>query len=133
MVLEAYKYGSKTLKEVLNASNLTYDNVDEVVSDVRETMDNYKELQDTMGNISFNQTLSQDDDSLEQELRELMGETIDADSNVQKNNNAFNESNPTKVEITDAELLAMLEGLEVEQKSPGKNSTLHGVSGMASP
>lgn len=134
MILDAYKYGSKALQDALKASNLTYDNVEEVVSEVRETVDISNELQDTLGKVDFNEpSYNIHEDELEQELRELLGETANTKSSGEKdivhNNNICSESIPQKVDISDAELIAMLKGLEVEQKTPGKNISI-GASDM---
>lgn len=125
VILDAYKYGSKALQNALEASNLKYDNVDEIVSDVRETMDSYREIQDSLSNVNLEDSLTSqfDEDELEQELREIMGESAIMKTPTKKTNenNNISVSMPKKVEITDAELLDMLNGLEVEDSSPSKD------------
>lgn len=131
VILEAYKFGSKALQNALESSNLKYDNVDEIVSDVRETMDTYKDLQDSLANVNLNESLGSqgDEDELERELKEIMGEVDNNKSQADNraNNNNVSVTMPQKIEITDAELLAMLEGLEVEQKNPSSSQTTLGV------
>lgn len=125
VILDAYKYGSKALQNALEASNLKYDNVDEIVSDVRETMDSYREIQDSLSNVNLEDSLTSqfDEDELEQELREIMGESAIMKTPTKKTNenNNISVNMPKKVEITDAELLDMLNGLEVEDSSPSKD------------
>lgn len=108
VVLDAYKIGSNTLKKVLSNSGLKYDNVDEVLADVRDTLDQHREVQDIMSN-SVVENASQEDDQLEQELRELAGESAPATFSPHINNNLRAE-----VVITDEEMIAMLQDLEVE-------------------
>ncbi|KAM7359419.1 charged multivesicular body protein 7 [Cochliomyia hominivorax] len=127
VILDAYKFGSKALQNALDTANLKYDNVDEIVSDVRETMDAHKEIHDSLSNVNLEDSLvsQADEDELEQELREIMGETSfnkTPTKNIKENNNT-SVSMPQKVEITDAELLEMLNGLEIEENSPGKDVT----------
>uniref|UniRef100_A0A1I8NXI1 Charged multivesicular body protein 7 n=1 Tax=Stomoxys calcitrans TaxID=35570 RepID=A0A1I8NXI1_STOCA len=129
IVLEAYKYGSKALQDALTKSNLTFDNVEEVVSDVRETVEMSNELQDSLGNIKFNESTSIDDndDELERELRELLGQPSEMASPKAKNegnNNYMTDGQVShKVEISDAELIAMLDALDVENSSPSHDAS----------
>ncbi|XP_017081174.1 charged multivesicular body protein 7 [Drosophila eugracilis] len=111
VVLDAYKIGSNTLKKVLSESGLKYDNVDEVLADVRDTLDQHREVQDVMSN-SVSDSISQEDDLLEQELRDLCGESTPATFSPFNNNNQ-----KTEVVITDEEMIAMLQDLEVEDGS----------------
>lgn len=117
VILDAYKIGSKALQKVLNDSGLKYDNVDEIISDVREAVENHDEIQDTLANANLTEKI--DDTDLERELKELLGEEPDekAAQTISNNNNVL------KIDVTDAELLAMLEGLEVESESPSKTDS----------
>lgn len=120
VILDAYKFGSKALQNALNVSNLKYDNVEEVVSDVRETMDSFREVQNSLSNANLDNSHNEDDE-LERELRELMGESnTNTPTKISPANN-ISSGKPIKVEITDAELLDMLNGLEVEQSTPKKD------------
>lgn len=137
-ILDAYKIGSKALQNMLNTSGLKYDNVDEVISDVRESIETHNEIQDTLANANIADSVLSDDDSLESELREILSdaEKNKAAGTTQKRDkekskattaNSTTNNNDSKVirqiDITDAELLEMLEGLEVEDSSPTK--TVH--------
>ncbi|XP_016970027.1 charged multivesicular body protein 7 [Drosophila rhopaloa] len=117
LVLDAYKIGSNTLKKVLSDSGLKYDNVDEVLADVRETLDQHQEVQDIMSN-SVVEGVGQEEDQLEKELRELCGESSPAVFGPLINNNEKAE-----VVITDEEMIAMLQGLEVEDGTVSQSST----------
>ncbi|KAH8361657.1 hypothetical protein KR084_012485 [Drosophila pseudotakahashii] len=117
VVLDAYKIGSNTLKKVLSDSGLKYDNVDEVLADVRETLDQHREVQDVLSN-SVVEGANQEEDQLEQELRDLCGESSPAKFTPLINNNERAE-----VLITDEEMIAMLQDLEVEDGTVSQMST----------
>ncbi|XP_017022749.1 charged multivesicular body protein 7 [Drosophila kikkawai] len=120
VVLDAYKIGSNTLKKVLSDSGLKYDNVDEVLADVRESLDQHREVQDVMSNSSAVEGVSQDEDQLERELRELCGETAKPAS---PSPIAFiNNNDRPEVVITDEEVIAMLQDLEVEDGTVSQSS-----------
>ncbi|XP_055902451.1 charged multivesicular body protein 7 [Eupeodes corollae] len=115
VILETYKIGSKALQKVLNDSGLKYDNVDEIISDIKEAVDTHDEIQDTIASAHLNEKF--DDYDLEKELRDIVGEEKPDERPAQP---AIDNNNMQKIEVTDEELLAMLEGLEVENDSPTK-------------
>lgn len=116
VVLDAYKIGSKTLQKVLNESGLKYDNVDEVLADVRDTLDQHKEVQDVMSGSTVD--VSHDEDELESELRNLMGEKSTATAAASSQPiNLYGNNNKPEIVIDDENLLAMLDDLEVEDGS----------------
>nr|XP_016924643.1 charged multivesicular body protein 7 [Drosophila suzukii] len=117
VVLDAYKIGSNTLKKVLSDSGLKYDNVDEVLADVRDTLDQHREVQDVLS-TSVVEGASQEEDQLERELRELCGESSQSTFGPLINNNEKPE-----VVITDEEMIAMLQDLEVEDGTVSQMST----------
>lgn len=123
VVLDAYKIGSKTLQKVLDESGLKYDNVDEVLADVRETLDQHREVQDVMSNGNSD-IATLDEDELEMELRELMGEK-EATQPI----TTYSNNNKPEIVIDDAQLLAMLNDLEVADDtiSQGSLKTLESV------
>ncbi|XP_039485881.1 charged multivesicular body protein 7 [Drosophila santomea] len=125
-VLDAYKIGSNTLKKVLSDSGLKYDNVDEVLADVRDTLDQHREVQDVMSNSVVENAILEED-QLEQELRELCGESAPATLSSLINNNRKAE-----VVITDEEMIAMLQDLEVEDGTISQSSakTVKTVQGL---
>ncbi|XP_061396251.1 charged multivesicular body protein 7 [Musca vetustissima] len=122
VILDAYKYGTKALQDVLKTSNLTFDNVEEVVSDMRETLDMNNDLQETIAKATPSECLSTDEeDELERELKELFGDrSAPSSTNIPDvwPTSDSRESASQKIEISDAELIAMLDGLDVEQKTP---------------
>lgn len=126
IVLDAYKIGSKTLQKVLNESGLKYDNVDEVLADVRETLDHHREVHDVMSSSSAD-VASHDEDELELELRDLMSETPAATSAQPMN--LLSNNNKPEIVIDDENLIAMLDELEVEEGSisQASNRTLESL------
>ncbi|CAD7005910.1 unnamed protein product [Ceratitis capitata] len=79
-ILDAYKIGSKALQKALNDSGLKYDNVDEVIAEVRDTMETHQELQDTLANAGLSDIATggadlNDNDALERELQQILGQT----------------------------------------------------------
>ncbi|KAH8419586.1 hypothetical protein KR222_007773 [Zaprionus bogoriensis] len=132
VVLDAYKIGSKTLQKVLNESGLQYDNVDEVLADVREAMDQHREVQEVMSNTV--DVVAQDEDELELELRNLMGEgstaTAAAAAAAAEPMNLFNNNDKPEIVIDDEHLIAMLDDLDVEDGtlSQASHKTLESLS-----
>ncbi|XP_053953751.1 charged multivesicular body protein 7 [Anastrepha ludens] len=132
-ILDAYKIGSKALQKALNDSGLKYDNVDEVIAEVRDTMEAHQEIQDTLANANLAETTAggadfNDNDALERELQQILGQTGQTplkQSNLDNNNvNTVSKDTPagkSTAKISDEELLAMLEGLEVEDNSPARS------------
>ncbi|KAH8378972.1 hypothetical protein KR009_002336 [Drosophila setifemur] len=115
-VLDAYKIGSNTLKKVLSESGLKYDNVDEVLADVRDTLDQHREVQDVMANSVQVEDVTQEEDQLEKELRELcVAEYTTA--------TLINNNEKPEILITDEEMIAMLADLEVEDGTVSQAST----------
>ncbi|EDV97624.1 GH14595 [Drosophila grimshawi] len=117
VVLDAYKTGTKMLQKVLNNSGLKYDNVDEVLADVRETMDQHREIQDVMSNSTAD-VATNDEEELEIELHKLMGgKETTKPMNVVTNNN-----NKPELVIEDKDLIAMLNDLDVEDGTISQSS-----------
>ncbi|TDG42114.1 hypothetical protein AWZ03_011446 [Drosophila navojoa] len=110
VLLDAYKIGTKALQKVLSDSGLKYDNVDEVLADVRETLDQHREIQDVMSSSTAEVTANQDEEELEVELTNLMGGT----DQEMKPLSLYNNNNKTEIVIEDDQLIAMLNDLEVE-------------------
>lgn len=147
VILDAYKIGSKALQGMLNAAGLNYDNVEEVISDVRDTIDIHNEVQETLSkpNIDNEINANYDDDAIESELRQILNETegnkksmtstpkqtiaprISASTPVSgaaaKIPTAQDDANNVlqNVKISDEELAAMLADLDVEETSPAKS------------
>ncbi|KAH8371440.1 hypothetical protein KR093_007499, partial [Drosophila rubida] len=115
VVLDAYKMGSKMLQNVLNESGLKYDDVDEVLADVRDTLDQHREVQDVMSNSNVDVTCV-DEDELEKELKDLLGE-----KEAVLPNKSYNNNKP-EIVIDDAQLIAMLDDLEVADETISQTS-----------
>ncbi|XP_001354130.3 charged multivesicular body protein 7 [Drosophila pseudoobscura] len=118
VVRDAYKIGSSTLQKILSNSGLKYDNVDEVLADVQETLEQHREVQDVLSNGVLDTASTQEDDQLENELRALCGET-----NSVSNAAVINNNERLEVVISDQEMIEMLANLEVEEASVSLPST----------
>lgn len=117
-VIGAYKIASAAMKT--NQPNI--EEVEDVMNSLYDTMDDHKEVEETLGK-SIVQT--EDEADLEKELEDLMGEA-DTPANVNNNTQAIKEQ--AKIpEISDNELISLLEGLEVENDSPVKDVNLNQV------
>ncbi|XP_068143319.1 LOW QUALITY PROTEIN: charged multivesicular body protein 7 [Drosophila tropicalis] len=119
VVLDAYKIGSKTLQKVLTDSGLKYDNVDEILADVRDTMDQHKEVQDVMSNTA---ALQDEDLDLEKELTDLLDESKEERRKTTPPAKTNNNSDKVEVLISDEDMLAMLDELSIEEGSIGEQA-----------
>uniref|UniRef100_A0A1A9WBN6 Charged multivesicular body protein 7 n=1 Tax=Glossina brevipalpis TaxID=37001 RepID=A0A1A9WBN6_9MUSC len=123
IILDAYKYGSKALHDILDASNLKYDNATEIISEVTETIETHKELEDAIGNANLNILASNEDDELERELAQLIKEeNSKTDSKSVPVPSNIDTIKFQTMPVTDELVTHMLEKLEVEQESPSKKS-----------
>ncbi|GIY01136.1 charged multivesicular body protein 7 [Caerostris extrusa] len=107
MILEAYRYGVQAMKKT-TTGELDLDNIDEIMSDVKGTLDDYSEVQNTLArSVTADESL----DEFEEELEELIAE----------NNSPIKERHPTP-KANDEELLKRLEALRAppEDISPVK-------------
>lgn len=117
-VIGAYKIASAAMKT--NQPNI--DEVEDVMNSLQDTMDDHKDVEETLGRSVVPQ---EDETDLEKELEDLMGE---ADVPTLENNNTQPLKEQTrKSEISDNELIKLLEGLEVEKDSPVKDVNLNQV------
>lgn len=74
-IVEAFKMGTKTLKNALDDKNITVDNVDDALADVREILEKNADIQFALSGAQFNDILSEgsvDDETLEAELADLL-------------------------------------------------------------
>lgn len=121
-VIGAYKIASAAMKT--NQPNI--DEVENVMNNLQDTMDDHKEVEETLGKSIVQQ--EDEDEDLEKELEDLMGAP---DVPAPENNNTQPLKEPTqKPEITDNELISLLEGLEVENLSPVKDVNLNQVESL---
>lgn len=112
-VIGAYKLASVAMKT--NQPNI--DEVEDVMANLQDTMDHNREIEETLGKSVAQQEETEED--LEKELAELMED--EATSLTENNNTQDIKNQVKKPEITDNELIALLEGLDVENTSPTKN------------
>lgn len=73
-IVEALKMGTSTLKNALDDRNITVDNVEDALADVKEILDANAEIQFALSGAQFNDILNDgiDDESLEAELNDLL-------------------------------------------------------------
>ncbi|KAL5291165.1 CHMP7 family protein [Megaselia abdita] len=115
-VIGAYKIASAAMK----TSQPNMDEVERVMDNLQDTMDDHREVEETLGKSIVPQ---EDEDDLEKELEDLMGEE---EVPAAENNNTQLIKDPKKIpEISDKELIDLLEGLEVENNSPVKDVNLN--------
>lgn len=118
-VIGAYKIASTAMKT--NQPNI--DEVENVMNSLQDTMDDHKEVEETLGKSIVVQ--DEDEADLEKELEDLMGA---ADVPATENNNTQPLKEQIKAsELSDKELISLLEGLEVEGDSPVKDINLNQV------
>lgn len=70
-VIDAYKMGTNTLRNIFTDSGITLDTVDDTLSEVQEVLELQDEIQATIGGPVV-VTSTAEDQELEQELAELM-------------------------------------------------------------
>lgn len=75
-IVEAFKMGTKTLKNALDDKNITVDNVDDALADVKEILETNADIQFALSGAQFNDILNDgvDEESLESELMDLLEE-----------------------------------------------------------
>lgn len=74
-IVEAFKMGTKTLKNALDDKNITVDNVDDALADVKEILETNADIQFALSGAQFNDIIndgSVDEESLEAELMDLL-------------------------------------------------------------
>lgn len=74
-IVEAFKMGTKTLKNALDDKNITVDNVDDALADVKDILETNADIQFALSGAQFNDILSEgsvDDETLEAELADLL-------------------------------------------------------------
>lgn len=74
-IVEAFKLGTKTLKNALDDKNITVDNVEDALADVKEILETNADIQFALSGAQFNDIIndgSTDDETLEAELMDLL-------------------------------------------------------------
>lgn len=93
-IVEAFKMGTKTLKNALDDKNITVDNVEDALADVKEILETNADIQFALSGAQFNDILNDgatDDETLEAELMEL----LEDDTPTVTTNGAPNGGSPT--------------------------------------
>lgn len=86
-IVEAFKMGTKTLKNALDDKNITVDNVDDALADVKEILDANADIQFALSGAQFNDILNEgsvDDETLEAELADLLEDVSVPTANDEK-------------------------------------------------
>lgn len=75
-IVEAFKMGTKTLKNALGDKNITVDNVEDALADVKEILETNSEIQFALSGAQFSDIINDGttDESLEAELNDLLEE-----------------------------------------------------------
>lgn len=102
-IVEAFKMGTKTLKNALDDKNITVDNVEDALADVKEILETNADIQFALSGAQFNDILNEgsvDDESLEAELAELLEDvsvTIDTTNVPQPDDALTKPSSPSTI------------------------------------
>lgn len=75
-IVEAFKMGATTLKNALGDKNITVDNVEDALADVKEILETNADIQFALSGAQFNDIINDgtDDETLESELMDLLEE-----------------------------------------------------------
>lgn len=88
-IVEAFKMGTTTLKNALGDKNITVDNVEDALADVKEILEFNSEIQFALSGAQFNDIINDgtDEEALESELMDLLEDT-------EHSNEESNETEP---------------------------------------
>ncbi|XP_055378744.1 charged multivesicular body protein 7 [Condylostylus longicornis] len=117
-ILNVYKMGTDSLKSVMSTNGLTIENVDEIMSTMKDITEEHTEIQNAMSNID-NTSMYENDGSLENELADILAQNSIDLVKEKENSHIDNE----KLEL-EKELIDLLENLEVETSTPANLSTI---------
>lgn len=84
-IVEAFKMGTKTLKNALGDKNITVDNVEDALADVKEILEINADIQFALSGAQFTDIINDgtDDETLESELMDLLEEDEQPDDVAQ--------------------------------------------------
>lgn len=85
-IVEAFKMGTKTLKNALGDKNITVDNVEDALADVKEILETNADIQFALSGAQFNDIINNgicDDETLEAELMDLLEDDEQSDMDSQ--------------------------------------------------
>lgn len=76
-IVEAFKMGTTTLKNALGEKNITVDNVEDALADVKEILETNADIQFALSGAQFNDIINDgtDEEALEAELKDLLEDT----------------------------------------------------------
>lgn len=76
-IVEAFKMGTTTLKNALGEKNITVDNVEDALADVKEILETNADIQFALSGAQFNDIINDgtDEETLESELMDLLEDT----------------------------------------------------------
>lgn len=76
-IVEAFKMGTTTLKNALGEKNITVDNVEDALADVKEILETNADIQFALSGAQFSDIINDgtDEEALESELAELIEDT----------------------------------------------------------
>lgn len=82
-IVEAFKMGTTTLKNALGDKNITVDNVEDALADVKEILETNADIQFALSGAQFNDIINDgtDDAELESELMDLIDDDEQLDVN----------------------------------------------------
>lgn len=91
-IVEAFKMGTTTLKNALGDKNITVDNVEDALADVKEILEKNADIQFALSGAQFNDIINDgtDEEALESELMDLLE---DAEHSVEETK----EAEPTAI------------------------------------
>lgn len=89
--------GTTTLKNALGDKNITVDNVDDTLADVKEILETNADIQFALSGAQFNDIISDgaDEETLEAELMDLLEEEEEEDEPKPENTETITSTSPT--------------------------------------
>lgn len=118
--MEAFKMGTKTLKNALGDKNITIDNVEDALADVKEILETNSDIQFALSGAQFDDIIndgSTDEATLEAELMDLLEEEEDVQKLPLNNPNA-NISPQTNGTLDNNKLPLLSNGLKKPNSPP---------------
>lgn len=91
-IVEAFKMGTKTLKNALGDKNITIDNVDDALADVKEILETNADIQFALSGAQFSDIIGDgvDEETLEAELADLLDEEDDTETETNEETGSTN-------------------------------------------
>lgn len=98
-IVEAFKMGTTTLKNALGEKNITVDNVEDALADVKEILEMNADIQFALSGAQFNDIINDgtDEESLESELMDLLEDAEDGFEDAQYSVEESKDIKPTAI------------------------------------